>query len=156
MPTDNEKKARLARMRKLRFQERNRTFSFSIPRVIVGEVEQRAKELGCTIPEYAKKLIEADMHGTGYVLPSDGTLQDLSLAIRRIGNNANQLTRYVNSRKSLAYTDIQAMQSKLLELEQVIVQTLTKPHNIKDIIRHHLQEHPNDREKLIAFLTYDY
>lgn len=156
MPTDNEKKARLARIRKMRFRENNRSFSFSIPNDNVGDVERRAQALGCSIPEYAKKLIEADIYGTGYVLPNDGKLQELSLAIRRIGNNANQLTRYVNAKKSLAYTDIQAMQSKLSELEQVIIQALTQPHNIKDIIRHHLQEHPNDREKLIAFLTYDY
>ncbi|MCF8278222.1 MAG: MobC family plasmid mobilization relaxosome protein [Flavobacteriales bacterium] len=141
--------------RKKRFRDRNRTFTLSLPKKEAQGLEKHAIKKGYKVPDYLKAIIYVDMHGTGYVMPSDNRLQELSLAIRRIGNNANQLTRYAHHEKGITMEEVKQFQSLLLRLESEIREAITHPANILDLLRNHLQTRPQDRNLLIQYL-YDH
>ena len=144
-----------ATLRKQRFRERNCTYTLSLPKPEAKELEHHAKKKGLKVSDYLKTLISAEIHGTGYVMPSDNRLQELSLAIRRIGNNANQLTRYAHYEKGITLQEIQQFQYLLQSLEREVRNTLTRPSNIIDLLREHLRERPADSPLIIQWL-YDY
>jgi hypothetical protein len=141
--------------RKKRFRERNRTYSLSLPKSEAKNLEQHACKKGYTVPDYLKVLVHADMHGTGYVMPSDNSLQELSLALRRVGNNVNQLTRYTHYEKGITMDEVKQFQSLLHQCEREVRETLTHPSNILDVLRNHLQTRPSDKNLIIQWL-YDY
>lgn len=141
--------------RKKRFRERNRTYSLSLPKNHVKEFEQHARKKGLKATEFLKVLIYNDIHGTGYVVPSDNRLQELSLALKKVGNNANQLVRYAHFEKGITMEEVQRFQFLLQQMEREIRDALTHPANILDLLRIHLQERPQDRNLIIQYL-YDH
>lgn len=144
-----------ATLRKKRFRERNCTYTLSLPKPEAKELELFASKKGIKVSEYIKALIQADIHGTGYVMPSDNRLQELSLALRRIGNNANQLTRYAHYEKGITLEEVKQFQFLLQTLEREVRDTITRPSNIIDLLREHLRERPTDLSHITQWL-YDH
>lgn len=141
--------------RKKRFRDRNQTFTLSLPKKEAQGLEKHTRKKGYKVPDYLKAIIYADIHGTGYVMPSDNRLQELSLALRKIGNNANQLTRYAHYEKGITMEEVKQFQSLLQQCEREVRETLTHPSNILDVLRNHLQTRPSDKNLIIQWL-YDY
>jgi len=144
-----------ATLRKKRFRERSRTYTLSLPKPEAKELEHHAMKKGLKASDYLKTLIRADIHGTGYVMPSDNRLQELSLAIRRIGNNANQLTRYAHYEKGITLEEVKQFQFLLQTLEREVCDTIARPSNIIDLLREHLRERPTDLPLITKWL-YDH
>lgn len=141
-----------ATLRKQRFRERNHTYTLSLPKPKAQELEHHAKKKGLKVSEYLKALTCADIHGTGYVLPRDNRLQELTLALRRVGNNANQLTRYAHYEKGITKEEIQQFQVFLRQIESEVQKALTRPPNILDLLCEHIEQSPKDRELIIQWL----
>lgn len=153
--SDNRGHREKATERKKQFRERNCTYTLSLPKSEAWGLEKHAGKKGYKVAEFLKTLIHADMYGTGYVLPSDNRLQELSLALRRIGNNANQLTRYAHFEKGITMEEVQRFQSLLHRLENEVREAITRPANILDLLHEHLQERPQDGSLITQWL-YDY
>ena len=143
--------------RKREYRKHNRTFSVSFPKVDASKVEQHAKAKGYSVPDLIKALIKADMVGNGYVLPNDGKLEQMVYEFRKIGNNLNQTVRFANSRRELDLKGFQQMQSLLAQLERTVVETMTLPPNVFEVLGNYLKQNPKEASRLIAWLeTYDH
>ncbi|QGY44846.1 plasmid mobilization relaxosome protein MobC [Maribellus comscasis] len=78
---------------------------------------------------------------TEYLLPSDSKIQELEVALRRIGNNINQLTKHVHQR-GFTKEDLVAFQQKLNELENRVSDFLRQPLPLKEFLKNLLHQKP--------------
>ncbi len=62
-----------------------------------------------------------------FVVPDEETTHRLEMAIRRIGNNINQIARFVNAHHEARWPDIVAVNEYLDGLEQIINNALRHP-----------------------------
>jgi hypothetical protein len=76
-----------------------------------------------------------------YLLPSDSRIQELEVAIRRIGNNINQLTRHVHQ-SGFTQGDLESLQNKLNELEDKIAHTIRQPLPLNEFLKLLLKRNP--------------
>ncbi|MBN4056108.1 plasmid mobilization relaxosome protein MobC [Rhodothermus sp. AH-315-K08] len=67
-----------------------------------------------------------------FVVPNEETLHDLVVAMRRIGNNVNQIAHQVNTGREAKRPDIIAMNDYLDRLEKVITDALEHPPERKE------------------------
>ncbi|MCF8276178.1 MAG: MobC family plasmid mobilization relaxosome protein [Flavobacteriales bacterium] len=142
--------------RKQEYRKRHRTFSVSLPKVEAEKVLNHAKSTGFSVPELIKALIKADMEGNGYVLPDDGKLEQMVYEFKKIGNNLNQTVRFANSRRELDLKGFQQMQELLKQLEETVIETITLPPSIFEVLKQYLEQHPDEVGRLTAWLnTYD-
>lgn len=142
--------------RKREYRKRNRTFSVSFSNPEAAKVVAHATSKGYSVPELVKALIKADMVGNGYVLPDDGKLEQLIYEFRKIGNNLNQTVRFANSRRELDLKGFQQMQRLLAQLEQTVIEKLTLPPTIFDVLGDYLNQNPEEAGRLIEWLeAYD-
>lgn len=89
---------------------------------------------------------------TEFLLPSDSRIQELEVALRRIGNNINQLTRHVHQH-GMTSEDLLAFQNKLNELEDQVVHALRQPLPLKGFLTQLLKNQPEYAEVLEEVLT---
>ncbi|MBI1289494.1 MAG: plasmid mobilization relaxosome protein MobC [Flavobacteriales bacterium] len=147
MPRSDEKRKR-ARERKERFLKRNRTYSVSFPNQQARELTAHTAKKGYTVNSYLKALVKSDMEGTGYVLPNDEKLKDMAVQFRKVGTNINQVVRHINTCREVSMQDIQRMQQLLMQLEGTVVETMTLPPNILDVLKQYILNNPNDYQRI--------
>jgi hypothetical protein len=90
-------------------------------------LEKYANEKQMSVTEFIKSYLKKYKTDNEYVLPNDDVLKNLIIEIRRIGNNLNQVARYVNANKTISENDFQIIENRLSELEKIIVNALTNP-----------------------------
>ena len=78
------------------------------------ELREKAEKKKLSLKDYIKVAISTYDDGR-FIVPGDKKIQELILQIRKIGNNVNQLVRYINTNKKLDITDIQKLQKHLAE-----------------------------------------
>ena len=83
--SDLKDKQEKARKRKALFLQRNKRYEFSLPNKDALVFEKRANTKGYKPFAYLRKLIEADLNGTGFVTPTDTELIHLGRSITAIG-----------------------------------------------------------------------
>lgn len=123
----HEKQKALWREQKRIYRQSKKEYSLLLTISEANELQQFAKQKNMKVPTFLKSLIKAYSKNTEYVLPDDNTLQNLILEIRKIGTNINQTAKYVNTNKTISKGDIDALRSKLHNLETLIVSKLTQP-----------------------------
>jgi hypothetical protein len=130
------------RDRKARYRKSHKTFSLSFSLEKAKALKEEAKRYNKTSPELIKSLVDACLNGTGYIVPKEANLQALSLAMRRIGSNLNQVVRHIHVEGVITHRDIECLQKHLFELETEIKSALTKPTSIKDFLIEQFSENP--------------
>ena len=90
------------------------------------ELREKAEKKKLSLKDYIKVAISTYDDGR-FIVPGDKKIQELILQIRKIGNNVNQLVRYINTNKKLDITDIQKLQKHLAEIEEKIKDLLENP-----------------------------
>ncbi|MCG3167177.1 MAG: hypothetical protein POELPBGB_02961 [Bacteroidia bacterium] len=148
-----EHKKALFRDRKKRYRSRHKSVTLSFSMDFAKRLQKEADQYDKTFPDFIKSLVAAHMEGTGYILPKDSNLQTLLLALRRIGNNVNQLTRYVHTEGLLKERDITTMQQHLLEVEREIKIALAQPPSITNMLSEYLSKYPEKVSSLKNWLN---
>ncbi len=152
-----EQKSMMPLNRKQKYRKNHKTVSLSFSFDKAKALHEVATRHGKTPPQFLKCLLDASLHGTGYVLPNDNKLQELLLALRHIGNNINQLTRHVHEKGVITHSDIKYLQQRLMQLEKHVTIALERPPSISDILTEHLDEHPETLQSLRAWINqYDH
>lgn len=141
------------RDRKAKYRKSHKTFSLSFSLEKAKALNEEAKKYDKTPPELIKSLVDACLHGTGYIVPKESTLRELLLALRRIGNNINQLTRHVHSEGVITHNDIERLQTQLKELEGKLLSALTLPPTIHELLVEYLLDYPEQLQSLIQWLN---
>ena len=152
----NEDKRAKRREQKRRYRATHRTYRLNFTLKAARELERLASEKGMDVPQYIKALISSGGTQTGYILPRDSKLNDLLLALRRVGNNINQLTRYCHSNHEVTYTDIRNLKSHLGQIEDVVTKALQYPPEITEILKEHLDQNPQSASALMDFIKHNY
>lgn len=84
---------------------------------------------------------------TEFLLPSNNRVQELEVALRRIGNNINQLTKHVHQH-GMTREDLLAFQNKLNELEDHVAHALRQPVTLEEFLSKLLNRQPEYAEVL--------
>ena len=136
------------RDRKRLYRENHRTFQVTVPREKARQIENAASTLGYTPRELILALLRAhEAHGH-LVLPPTESVRALFLELKRIGTNINQTVRYVNTHRELKTQDFKRLQNLLVQVERAVVSRLTKAKPITVLVSDHLQQYPEDAEKI--------
>lgn len=90
-------------------------------------LEDYAKNKNMSATEFMKALIKAYQNNTEYILPKENMLRELIIEMRRIGNNINQIARFINTNKVLSLHDFKMLEKHLSRLEKQIATALTNP-----------------------------
>ncbi len=96
---------------------------------------------------FAVNAIEAYLKGM-YIVPDEEQVQELKIGLKRIGVLINQIAFVVNTRGQLYQGDLFTLQERMAELESFLARVLTCPHDLNDLIRRALREHPEYTEVL--------
>lgn len=123
----HEKQKALWREQKRIYRQSKKEYSLLLTISEADELQQFAKQKNMKVPTFLKSLIKAYTKNTEYILPDDNTLQNLILEIRKIGTNINQTAKYVNTNKTISQGEMDTFRSRLHDLENLIVSTLTQP-----------------------------
>ena len=87
-----------------------------------------------------------------YVLPDAEAVRQLQLAIRRMGDNINQLVRHAH-RAGVKPVDIDEVRRHLAALEDEIIYALQTPPELLDVVDRALQERPELAGEIKAILA---
>ncbi len=98
-----------------------------------------AQKMGLKIAPYIKQAA-LSYTKKEFLLPSDSKVHDLEIAIRRIGNNINQVSFYVNYHKTVSQNEINALQYHLNQLEEEISKHFREPKDLLEIIKLKIDE----------------
>lgn len=137
-PQEVEKKKR--REHKRAYRARHRTYSLSYHKDEAAVLEELASQTGQSVPEYIRAVVKAAGKGTSYVVPDGDRVQTLLLALRRIGNNINQLVRYCHGNRVVTYADLTRLQEHLSEVESVVHQTMTQPPKLTTLVEREIKK----------------
>jgi hypothetical protein len=137
---------------KRKYRERHRTYSVSFRKDDADELETKAAELNLDVPEFIKSLISTSRGNAGYIVPAESRIQELLLALRRIGNNINQLVRYCHSTRAMGHSEVERLTEYLAEIESVVKEALTKPPRIETLVDQEVQKHPWLKQVLLTIL----
>ena len=120
-------KQKLWREQKQAYRKNRKEYTLTLSLEESTQLEGFATVKNMQVLEFIKSLLKAYQNNTGYILPKDNTLKELVIEIRKIGNNINQITRFINTNKRISESDIKMLQELLSQLEQIIVHTMTNP-----------------------------
>ncbi len=141
-----EDKARLKRFRSSH-QRKEVSLSQKEFDTLAIAAKRHGVQLGTFIRLAALAYVKAE-----FLLPSDSRIQELEIALRRIGNNINQLTRHVHQ-QGMTQEDLSAFQNKLNELEDRVAHALRQPIPLKDFLSQLLKKQPEYAEVLEQVLN---
>lgn len=124
---DNSDKRKVWRELKQAYRKNRKEYTLVFSTEYAVQLEILAKEKGMPVPEFIRSLLKAYQNDTGYILPKENELKALILEMRKIGNNINQIARYINTNKTISIHDFKTLQDRLTDLEKLIVSSLTYP-----------------------------
>lgn len=156
MKNDLEKR-KMMRERRKEYLKNHKLYSVYFANDDAQKIEENAEQEGIKPSAFIRKVTLSNLHGTGYVVPSNIKLSDLITQLKKTGSNINQAIRYVHYSRNITYEDLRALQGHLLYQQQEITKALRMPPSIEEILITHLKQHPESREKIIQFLKdYDH
>lgn len=144
------------RERKRKYRQSVREVSLSFPKATSTRLEEMARQHGLTLPKFIKACAVQKLDGTGYVVPNQNAVRQLTFQISKIGNNINQITRYIHVSKNVEYPDIERLQALIRNMEDQVQTAMTRPPQISDVIRHYLSQHPAHANRLIHFINHTF
>lgn len=153
MPEHGNHTKTCERERKRAYRNAHRTFQLTVPLEEAQRIENSATSIGYTPREFILELLLAHETNSHVSLPPNEQVRQLIFELKRIGTNVNQAMRYANTHRELKPEAFTELQSLLAEVEEMVLQTLIHPKPITDIISMHLQEHPDDIEKIQQVLN---
>ncbi len=124
---DNFDKRKVWRELKREYRKNRKEYTLVFSSEYAFQLESLAKEKGMLVPEFIRSLLKAYQNDTGYILPKENELKTLILEMRKVGNNINQIARYINTNKAISINEFQTLQDRLSDLEKLIVTSLTYP-----------------------------
>lgn len=124
---DNSDKRQLWRAQKQAYRKNRKEYTLILPLDGAKLLEDFSSEKRMNPTEFIKALLGTYQNDTHYILPNETILKDLILEIRKIGNNINQIARFININKAISIYEFRKLQDCLAELESRIDFTLTNP-----------------------------
>lgn len=86
----------------------------------------KANAKNMSVQEYIKNAV-AVYDDDKYIVPKNPLIQQLILQIRKVGNNINQIVRYIHTNKRVTQSDIENLQKSLKKIEADVKDTLHNP-----------------------------
>lgn len=124
---DNSDKRKLWREQKQAYRKSRKEFTVIFSLEEAKQIEAYAAEKQMSVIEFIKSYVKTYKTDSEYILPKNAELKNLILEIRRIGNNINQIARYINTNKRINENDLKILEDRLSQLENIIVDALTNP-----------------------------
>ena len=115
-------------MRKRRAEQKRVEVVYSLDEY--RRLERKAGAHGRKVAPFIKACAEAYLTKS-YVVPDEERVQELRLALRRIGTNVNQIARKAN-RSGLESHDIDHALTLIYELEDRVGEALRNPSEVSD------------------------
>ena len=115
------------------------------------QIKRAATRHSMKVGPFIRACVAGYLHRV-YVLPDAEAVRQLQLAIRKIGDNVNQLVRHAH-RAGLEPVDIDAMNRHLATLEDEIIYALQTPPELLEVIDRALQERPELAGEIQAILA---
>ena len=116
-------------------------------------LERAAIDHNMKVATFARACIHAHLgRSPRYIVPDNEVVRQLELAIRKIGNNINQVSRLVNTKKLADQLDIETINHHLAELEDAITDALRHPPDLLELINQHLDDDPTLADQIQARL----
>ncbi|PCH91047.1 MAG: hypothetical protein COB85_09675 [Bacteroidetes bacterium] len=134
------------------FREKNVRKEIILTRKEFSVLCKAAKKHKIKLAPFIKQAALAQV-AEKYLLPSDSVVQELELAIRRIGNNVNQLVRYAHQNNYLPKETIAEIQNQLNELEGKISKAFREPLKVHHLVEFAIKKHPELVEQLENLLS---
>ena len=123
----NIDKQKLWREQKQAYRKTRKEYTLVFSSEYAVQLEEFAKEKSMQVPEFIKSLLKAYQNDTEYIFPKENELKTLILEMRKIGNNINQIARYINTNKVISINDFKMLQDRLSELEKIITAVFNNP-----------------------------
>jgi hypothetical protein len=124
---ENADKRKLWREQKQAYRKNRKEYTIIFSLDEAKQVEGYAREKQMSVIEFIKAYIKKYKNDGAYILPKDEVLKNLIIEIRRVGNNINQIARYINTNKHINENDLKILEDRLSKLEKIIVGALTNP-----------------------------
>ena len=115
-------------MRKRRVHQKRLELVYSLDEY--RRLEREAQRHGRKVTSFIKACVEAYLKKT-YVVPDEEKVQELRLALRRIGTNLNQIARKAH-RSGLGSQDIEQALALVYELEDQVGEAFRNPKEVSD------------------------
>jgi len=77
-----------------------------------------------------------------YLVPDKTAVSDLTVALRKIGTNINQIAHHTNRTKSLGLFDAKQLRQKVIKLEEEVSQALRQPPSLFEAVAQEIQRDP--------------
>ena len=124
-------------------QRKNITFSLEEYDLI----EDQAKDHDMKVAAFIREAILAYIEGE-VLLPQDHISKGVMHEINKIGNNINQLVRYIHQRSNITKEDIFSLKNDLQVIEGFIKQQYQTPPNLIDIVKDRMKHNPNFEQQI--------
>lgn len=147
-----EYRRRYSKAKQKEFREENVRKEIILTKKEFSVLYKAAKKHKMKLAPFIKKAALSQVEEK-YLLPSDSMVQELELAIRRIGNNVNQLVRYAHQNNYLPKETITEIQNQLNKLEEKISMAFREPPSIHHLVEFAVKKHPELVEQLEALLS---
>lgn len=124
MPTTDEQRATQRRYQK-QYRTDNKKLEIVLSQAQYQKLKAAAHKHKMKVASFARRAIFSKLEET-YIVPDEETIHELQQAIRRVGNNVNQLAKAAHQR-GINPDDIKACYRLLEELERDVSTTLRNP-----------------------------
>lgn len=105
-------------------RKENRQINFRVNDEEYERLEQMAKQVGMTVPNFCKKKAQGSKIRSPKI-NREGAF-DIARQLKGIGNNVNQLSKRANEGKDISKQDLQQIQKELGEIWQQFNEALQK------------------------------
>ena len=138
------------------YRKNKRIVSLYLELPLAHDLEQRAKSLGYKrLSSYIKVLAQIEISGERMLLGQSEKIQQMILALYRIGNNINQLVKYCHIERGVDPERFRMLFELIAELEKQIIRIANSPIDLKKELKRYIQEYPESGQLLIESI-HDY
>ena len=115
-------------------------------------LKEQAEAHGQKFAAFAREAMLAYLDQR-FLVPDAQKVSDLEVALRKIGNNINQIAHHTNRIERLTYGNATQLRQNLEELEDTISQSMRQPPNILEAVAQAIQEKRSLVPQLEALLA---
>ena len=128
-------------------KRKNITFSLEEYDLVMAKAKEHEMKIAAFIREAILNYIRGEV-----LLPQDHISKEVVHEINKIGNNINQLTRYIHQRSNITKDDIFDLKNSLQVIDDFCKKQYQTPPNLVDIIKDKIKENSNFEHQIRILL----
>jgi hypothetical protein len=128
-------------------QRKNITFSLEEYDLIASTANDNDMKVAAFIREAILAYLEGEV-----LLPNDHISQVINQEINKVGNNVNQLVRYIHQRNNITKEDIFTLKNHLQSISRFVKKQYKTPSNLIDIVKERMNNNPSFKQKIKTLL----